>query len=1392
MPLRAILSRVFLLRHDNPATTATGTWDEGEKTMDSDEDYGDFDDTAFLDAATQHDERNSATFPALPRSPKRRKISHGDNRTSTTAPRPRQERIARRGPFIDSDSDESAFDSVPTTGTRSRSLAKQSPSSKTTSNDDSEDAFEPAPTSKPASSRRASLLKAPGKENAGQENEDSPWKKLMAKKKKDRIHTPTADLDMTDMFFTQPPREHSPPWKPRGAIWQKPVEISIHRPDSMKTMALPGRRSIATRPVSRQSNPPLEEFGSPIEIDTLLEIEHVEPSAPLPTTHRTDDSFDAAQELADLPSDAFASSEEEDLVVVSERRTRIVAPQTGLRQTTLFGRPTVDGAIPQSQVNKRYNFVSTQQAEPPTHHKLDREALKKWVYPINLGEPRDYQFNIVARGLFHNLLVALPTGLGKTFIAATIMLNWYRWTTEAQIVFVAPTKPLVEQQVGACFGIAGIPHSDTTMLTGATKPAIRAEQWACKRVFFMTPQTLMMDFQGGYADPKKIVLLVIDEAHKATGEYAYTNIVRFMRRFNTSFRVLALTATPGADVQSVQKVISNLDISRIEIRTETSWDIRQFIHSRKVEKKVFGNSDEMELCMELYSKALEPCVKKLSGLNAFWSKDPLVVTPFGCTKARQEWMAQRGRTASMGEKSMVNAIFTVLATISQAMELLKFHGIRPFYVKLKEFRDDAEGSKSKYKNEIVKSKSFTELMSKLEFWNSMPDFVGHPKLEYLIEVILNHFANAADGAQQSETRIMVFAHFRDSAEDIVRVLKKHEPMIRPRVFVGQSSSKNSEGMLQKEQLDVVAQFKKGTFNTLVATSIGEEGLDIGEVDLIVCYDSKASPIRMLQRMGRTGRKRQGKIILLQMKGKEENDAQKAKDSYEKMQEIIAEGKEFEFHHDMSKRIVPADIQPAVEKKVIEIPLENSQPDFLPVPRKKGRAPKKPPKKFHMPDGVLTGFVTAGRMDQEILPKLRGKKKVFPSEELYPDPPQESVILNEGQVAELEKEFQTILDDGDDQPIIGALDLSKFPERQRVLSRAVHLVRPGRVTRNFVETFRRMHAVDDRRVAEIRTNYHLLSFDSEPDLDFVVSDGSGAEAAGVSVSAERAANDEAIWASDDPASQQAPVVKAKLGRKPKAKPAATKTTGPKAKASAKNPALTKDKPPTTKAAIPTKNSAGTKATTPKAAAPRGRPRKNPATVTPARQHHEDTPIRTPRFRASGSADEGASSSPPPTDPHMRLASQAIDLGSVDTDGEDEPQDTQAYRLDSDLVDFIAEDDEDVEVPDSSLPSLDLKGLGRGTQAVVRSAQPKKRQPMQKLFTSDVTIDDAAVSSDSDDEVPLVRSKVSRKAQKRTVAYISDSGSEVDSLDDDDDEPVIQPRNRARRVVQDDSDDDNDDE
>ena len=91
---------------------------------------------------------------------------------------------------------------------------------------------------------------------------------------------------------------------------------------------------------------------------------------------------------------------------------------------------------------------------------------------------------------------------------------------------------------------------------------------------------------------------------------------------------------------------------------------------------------------------------------------------------------------------------------------------------------------------------------------------------------------------------------------------------------------------QKQQLATIRKFKEYEYNTLISTSIGEEGLDIGEVDLIICYDSGMSPIRMMQRMGRTGRKRSGKVYMLLMEGKEADKYEKTTKESKSLQRNI--------------------------------------------------------------------------------------------------------------------------------------------------------------------------------------------------------------------------------------------------------------------------------------------------------------------------------------------------------------------------------------------------------------------------------------------------------------------------------------------------------------------------
>jgi ATP-dependent DNA helicase MPH1 len=719
-----------------------------------------------------------------------------------------------------------------------------------------------------------------------------------------------------------------------------------------------------------------DDFSDEVDDDDLIAI-----SAPKPTRIFSDvtDLTNGDNELKHAPKrDALVSSPK---VLASPSRFFERRSQSSL--------PT-SSPLASSQ-------SSVEEVVRPTHHALNYLNTHNYLYPTNLPL-RDYQVNIVRKALFENVLCALPTGLGKTFIASTVMLNWYRWTKTAKVIFVAPTRPLVAQQIEACLGMTGIPEKDASVLVsdGPLTPAAREEEWNSKRVFFATPQTVQNDLKSGKLDPKSIVCLVVDEAHRATGNHAYVDVVNLISRSNDSFRILALTATPSGNIEGVQEIISNLKISRVEIRTESSIDIQKYVHKRNVNRIKVEETDDQKAILEHLGSALTPLLSEVNQAKVYYVTDPKNITQFGVLKALKVYNASDAARSQSPMVFKIRAIMSILIKMGHAIHLLKIHGIRPFYEYIEGMRAEATGENGskkkkqpgKYVAQLIFSEGFIEcidICKRLIFGDSSDTrlyYIGHAKLQELVDIV-NDFFTAS--MAEPDSRAIIFAEYRESAAEIIRVLEYYCPTAKPSLFIGQATNgkpktstsetdengfKNksgSSGMRQKEQRRVVEAFKTGELNTLVATSIGEEGLDIGQVDLIICYDQSKSPIRILQRMGRTGRKRAGNIYML-MTEQEETKIDHAFDGYKYIQREINKNERFEYAE--RNRILPAVLKPSQEQMFIEIPKENKElleagnvdkrVEAIAKMASKGRLPKKKAsaKKFFMPANVTTGFVTA--------------------------------------------------------------------------------------------------------------------------------------------------------------------------------------------------------------------------------------------------------------------------------------------------------------------------------------------------------------------------------------------------------------------------------------------------
>jgi Fanconi anemia group M protein len=118
--------------------------------------------------------------------------------------------------------------------------------------------------------------------------------------------------------------------------------------------------------------------------------------------------------------------------------------------------------------------------------------------------------------------------------------------------------------------------------------------------------------------------------------------------------------------------------------------------------------------------------------------------------------------------------------------------------------------------------------------------------------------------RKADSRVIVFTQYRDTIEDIVRALDGEG--LSARRFVGQSDREGSKGMDQQLQTQTLDLFRKGEFRVLVSSSIGEEGLHVPDVDLVVFYEAVPSEIRYIQRRGRTGRTIEGRVVILLAEG----------------------------------------------------------------------------------------------------------------------------------------------------------------------------------------------------------------------------------------------------------------------------------------------------------------------------------------------------------------------------------------------------------------------------------------------------------------------------------------------------------------------------------------------
>jgi ERCC4-related helicase len=488
---------------------------------------------------------------------------------------------------------------------------------------------------------------------------------------------------------------------------------------------------------------------------------------------------------------------------------------------------------------------------------VDKKYVKK-----NSIEVRDYQINLANQAIGENCIVVLPTGLGKTAVALHVIAEYLSKGTGG-ILFLAPTRVLINQHYD--FLKNNLTLDDISLVTGEDPIPKRTKLWN-NSIVCATPEIARNDLIRGIVTPEQFNLVIFDEVHRTTGDYAYSEIAK--RFENSSARLIGMTATLPSEKEKATEILTKLRISSVAERTEDSPDVKPYTQETNTEWINVELPPELKAIQKLLKIALDERYDLLrkNGIRLAEQQSLSALL-----RIRQFVLNQNRRSAK--------PLFTAIR-IHYALNILEAHGVTPFL----KFCDRAKAKKGVGVKELFEiDPNFTRAIQLANEAQSRG--IEHSKIPKLKEII-----------ESVPGKALIFTSYRDSVDLIYNKLT--ELGISAGILIGKAGD---AGLKQKKQIETVQNFRDGLFRVLVATRVGEEGLDIAEVNQVIFYDNVPSSVRFIQRRGRTGRKDTGKLVVLIAKntidetyywiGKRKMTA--AKSMGEKMTQVLEKNKEIE-------------------------------------------------------------------------------------------------------------------------------------------------------------------------------------------------------------------------------------------------------------------------------------------------------------------------------------------------------------------------------------------------------------------------------------------------------------------------------------------------------------------
>lgn len=535
----------------------------------------------------------------------------------------------------------------------------------------------------------------------------------------------------------------------------------------------------------------------------------------------------------------------------------------------------------ESQANEHFNsarheqtVAKSQKAPPQQHLPLIKAPKEFFMEQFTSTQPFNYQLELYSKAMLTNGVCFLPTGTGKTLVAAQIIAHMLKLNPSRQVVFLVDRVLLVLQQSDYLrkelghIRVAderGSFESTRSIRIGAVCGEMRKLEGNARiyeqDVLIITADCYRNHLNNGTLRFDDVSLIVLDEAHHCNKDHPYNVIIRdFYLQEDVHLghrpKILGLTASPAGETslekttRRLQRLLGNLGEAELLVVTRNGLELEEKTNRATPDcisaSYTTQESNLLEILVKYVTKAFNLTVR-LSDMKDF--KDifqPSSGGPFSFDDIYPVLGVIDNILLSQPESNALNALLH-FQLLCEAVCTLQECGEQIALYQMTELAQEACPHGFHWAESM--GLPCGEVRAYLERYlrQGFPSIIEcrNSGAERLMEQLVR--INWTGVIGRSSCLALVLVKRQHTARCLSEYLSNQGELISRGVrttFINAGRSAD-KGLTYPLEIDPVAQTREGKFQIVVTTSLAEEGLDLPEPQWVFHMDP-SSPVQALR------------------------------------------------------------------------------------------------------------------------------------------------------------------------------------------------------------------------------------------------------------------------------------------------------------------------------------------------------------------------------------------------------------------------------------------------------------------------------------------------------------------------------------------------------------------